>query len=96
VITIYVTGLGQTTPFATSGQPASVTPIMSTGQVTVTFGSGSSQVTAQSSFAGLTPDFVGLYQVNVTIPSNVPTGTSVPISLTLGGVTSNVANIPIL
>jgi uncharacterized protein (TIGR03437 family) len=96
VITIYCTGLGQTTPLAQTGQPATSNPILNTGPVTVTFGSGSSQVSVQSSFSGLTPTLVGLYQVNVTIPANVPTGTSVPVSITLGTVTSNVANIPIV
>jgi uncharacterized protein (TIGR03437 family) len=96
VITIYCTGLGQTTPAAQTGQPATSIPILNTGAVTVTFGSGSSQVSVQSSFSGLTPTLVGLYQVNVTIPANVPTGSSVPVSVTLGGVTSNVANMPIV
>lgn len=95
VITIYATGLGQTTPFASSGAPASSDPIMSTGPVTVTFGTGTSQVTAQSSFAGLTPNFVGLYQVNATIPANVPAGASIPVSITIGSTTSNVANISV-
>jgi uncharacterized protein (TIGR03437 family) len=96
VITIYCTGLGQTNPLAQTGQPATSIPILNTGPVTVTFGSGSSQVSVQSSFSGLTPTLVGLYQVNVTIPANVPTGTSVPVSITLGTVASNVANIPII
>ena len=95
VITIYCTGLGQTTPPAQDGQAASSKPLMSTAPVTVTFGSGVSAVTAQSSFAGLTPALVGLYQVNVTVPSNAPTGTSVPLSISLGGATSNSAGIPI-
>jgi uncharacterized protein (TIGR03437 family) len=95
VITIYCTGLGQTTPFAQDGQAASSSPLMSTAPVTVTFSSGGAPVTAQSSFAGLTPTLVGLYQVNVTIPSNVPTGASVSLSISMGTATSNSANIPI-
>lgn len=95
VITIYCTGLGQTTPSAQDGQAASSSPLMNTAPVTVAFSSGGAPVTAKSSFAGLTPTLVGLYQVNVTIPSNVPTGTSVSLSITLGASTSNVVNIPI-
>ena len=32
-------------------------------------------------FVGLTPTFVGLYQVNVTIPQNAPLGDQVPVYL---------------
>ena len=42
-------------------------------------------------FSGLTPGFVGLYQVNVAVPSDAPTGTQ-PLKLSIGGqdVTVNV------
>jgi uncharacterized protein (TIGR03437 family) len=33
-------------------------------------------------FGGLTPGFVGLYQVNLTVPSGVTPGDSVPLILT--------------
>ena len=32
-------------------------------------------------FAGLTPGFVGLYQINVIVPAEAPTGPSVPLSI---------------
>ncbi len=95
VISIYCIGLGQTTPSAQDGQPATSSPRMSTAQATVTFSSGGASVTAQSSFAGLSPKSVGLYQVNVTIPSNAPTGTAVSLSISIGSATSNLVNIPI-
>jgi uncharacterized protein (TIGR03437 family) len=92
VIVIYCTGLGQTIPFATTGTAAPASPIETTAQATVIFGG---QVSAQSAFAGLTPGFVGLYQVNVQIPANVPTGTSVTMSLAVGSTVSNTVNIDI-
>ena len=45
-------------------------------------------------FAGLTPTYAGLYQVNVTIPSNAPKGT-IGLSLAFNDVESNVVDIVI-
>jgi len=39
-------------------------------------------------FAGLSPGFVGLYQVNVQIPTGLPTG-NVPIYFTVAGQSSD-------
>ena len=36
---------------------------------------------ATAQFSGLTPGFVGLYQVNVTIPSGVTSGTTMSLLL---------------
>ena len=38
--------------------------------------------------AGLTPGSVALYQFNVTVPDGVEPGDSVPVGLTVAGVTS--------
>jgi len=46
-------------------------------------------------FSGLSPGFVGLYQVNVQIPSTSPSGSAVPLVLKIGGVTSNTATIAV-
>ena len=35
-------------------------------------------------FAGLTPGFVGLYQINVTIPATIEKGPNVPVFLNMG------------
>jgi len=35
-------------------------------------------------FSGMTPGIVGLYQVNVSVPSDAPTGTQ-PLKLSIGG-----------
>ncbi|MCH8268298.1 MAG: hypothetical protein IH846_12330 [Acidobacteria bacterium] len=45
--------------------------------------------------SGLAPGFVGLYQVNVQVPSNAPTGEAVEVVLTIGGVTSNTVTIAV-
>jgi uncharacterized protein (TIGR03437 family) len=54
----------------------------------VNFGGGIGGSTATPLFAGLTPTYAGLYQVNVTIPANTPKG-DVYVSLAFGSATSN-------
>lgn len=51
-------------------------------------------VPAQVVFSGLTPQFVGVNQVNVAIPAGTPTGNQVPIQIQMGGQTSS-ANVTI-
>jgi uncharacterized protein (TIGR03437 family) len=36
-------------------------------------------------FAGLTPEMVGLLQVNIRVPDNAPSGPNVPLRLSIGG-----------
>jgi uncharacterized protein (TIGR03437 family) len=48
-----------------------------------------------SSFAGLSPGSVGLFQVNVQIPENAPAGNAVTLAVTAGGVASNTVTIAI-
>jgi uncharacterized protein (TIGR03437 family) len=45
-------------------------------------------VPAVVNFAGLSPQFSGVYQVNVVVPAGVSPGSAVPIQLQIGGVTS--------
>jgi uncharacterized protein (TIGR03437 family) len=45
-------------------------------------------ISAQVLFSGLTPQFVGVNQVNVVVPDNAPAGDAVPIQLRMGGLTS--------
>ena len=96
-VVIYCVGLGQTTPSAATGAAVSSTSLLTTPtNAVVTFGSGANAVQTQAFFTGLTPTAVGLYQVNVTLPANVPTGNSVPLQLSVGGLSSNAVNMPIL
>jgi uncharacterized protein (TIGR03437 family) len=45
-------------------------------------------ITVQVDFAGLSPQFPGVYQLNLTLPSNIPAGNAVPVQIQVGGVTS--------
>jgi uncharacterized protein (TIGR03437 family) len=97
---IYAIGLGQTDPEATTAVAATGSPLLEIDPpVTVTLGGGFSPTTTITPlFTGLAPGFVGLYQINVTLPENVPTGASgnsyaVPLMLTVQGAASNPVTI---
>jgi uncharacterized protein (TIGR03437 family) len=96
-LTIYCEGFGETTPAAVTGAAASSTQLEEIPNVTVTFGGlfEGVQTSATAIFAGLTPTAVGLYQVDVTIPANVPLGSAVSVTVNVGGVAGNPVNIAI-
>jgi uncharacterized protein (TIGR03437 family) len=58
---------------------------------TVTIGG----VAATVEFSGLAPGFVGLWQLNVKIPANAPTGNEVPLIVTVDGRPSNQTTVAI-
>lgn len=95
-LTIYAIGLGPTNPAGVTGQPApSSEPLARvTPTPIVNFGGGIGGTPVVPIFAGLTPTYAGLYQLNVTIPSNVPKGT-VNISLGFSDAASNSVQIEI-
>ena len=81
-LTIYLTGMGQTAPAILAGQPAPGKPLSWTAvPPVVTLGGAPLSV----SYAGLAPGEVGVYQVNATVPSGVPTGLAIPLVITQGG-----------
>jgi uncharacterized protein (TIGR03437 family) len=59
--------------------------------VTATIGG----VAADVIFAGLTPGFSGLYQVNMTVPNGVKPGGAVPLVLAVAGITSQPVSMAI-
>jgi minor extracellular serine protease Vpr len=84
---IYANGLGATDPGVPEGQGApSAEPLARTKtQPSVTLGSAPCNVL----FSGLVPGLVGLYQINVQVPSGVMTGNAVPLQISMGSVTSS-------
>ena len=92
-LSIFCTGLGSVANRPLSGVPAPIAPPLSTTTVmpTVTVGGLQANVT----FSGLAPGFVGLYQVNVRVPDNAPSGDSVPVVITVSGAGSNTVTVAI-
>lgn len=91
-ISLFANGLGPVTNPPASGAPALSNPLsQTTQQVTVSFGG----TPATPSFAGLAPGYPGLYQINVVVPTGATTGSAVPVTISVGGVTSGQATLPI-
>jgi uncharacterized protein (TIGR03437 family) len=89
-ISIFCTGLGDVANRPASGAPPSPAALASTTLTpSVTIGGAPAPV----AFSGLAPGFVGLYQVNVQVPGNAPSGGAVPVVVTLGGASSNTVTI---
>jgi uncharacterized protein (TIGR03437 family) len=84
VILVYCTGLGPVDPPVTAGQAVSSDVLhRAANPVTLTIGG----VSVTPEFAGLTPGFTGLYQINATrMPDGVTPGNQVPVTITVGGV----------
>jgi uncharacterized protein (TIGR03437 family) len=97
ILTIYGVGGGQTNPAATEGIAASASPLQTLSNVTASYGGGfgTAYVSATPQFAGLTPTAVGLYQYNVPVPALAPTGSNVPLSITVAGQISNTVFVAI-
>jgi uncharacterized protein (TIGR03437 family) len=91
IVELFVNGLGAVTGTPASGQPSSTTQLSNTAAIpTVTIGG----VAAQVMFSGLTPGSIGLYQVNVVVPQNASAGNA-PVIVSIGGVSSAAANLPV-
>lgn len=90
VVVLYCTGLGPVTNQPATGEPAPTSPPSYVpAQVTAIVGG----VVAPVYYAGLTPGFAGLYQMNIGVPQNAPIADAVGLSIKIGGVTSNTAYI---
>jgi uncharacterized protein (TIGR03437 family) len=88
-LVIYAIGLGITNPPVATGAAApSAEPLarFPTTPVSVLFGNRlfNAAQPAVPSFVGLTPGFVGLYQINVTIPPNTASLDVLPVNLAFG------------
>lgn len=83
VVTIYATGLGAVdhTP-ADGGIPNQLASTLA--NPTVLIGGEPAKVL----FSGLTPQFVGVNQLNIQLPDDVKTGSAVPLQVQVNGFTS--------
>jgi uncharacterized protein (TIGR03437 family) len=83
-LVFYATGLGPVNGGVTDG----TLPPPSTGDTvnspTVMIGG----MPAQVNYSGLSPQFFGVYQLNVVVPSGITPGGSVPVQIQVGGTSS--------
>jgi uncharacterized protein (TIGR03437 family) len=82
VIAIFCTGLGAVDQTIPDGAAAPSAPLANTlATPTVTIGAQAATVT----FSGLSPGFVGLYQIDANVPSGITAGSQVPVVVSVGG-----------
>lgn len=99
-IVLYGTGQGQVSPAVSDGVPAGLS-----NTVAVPTADGRTCLASQPSmcvaiggafgvvrYSGLAPGFVGLWQINVSIPQGIPAGPT-PVRVVINGVPSNVVNV---
>jgi uncharacterized protein (TIGR03437 family) len=90
-IVLYVNGMGPVDHQPPSGEPTPMPPpLANTVLPTVTIGN----IAAHVDFSGLSPGWVGLYQINVDVPPTASTGLQ-PIVVSIGGVDSKVSVLPV-
>lgn len=90
-VVVWGTGIGPVDVAQKTGEPASGTALARTRimpQITI---AGS---TCNVLFSGLTPGFAGLYQMNITLPPNLPSGDQ-PLLVNSNGIASNATVIAI-
>jgi uncharacterized protein (TIGR03437 family) len=80
--------MGQTNPEVATGSASPFEPLSSPLlPATVTLGGTSLFI----DFAGLTPDSVGVYQINALVPfKGVPTGFDIPLTISQGGASTTI------
>jgi uncharacterized protein (TIGR03437 family) len=91
VVQLFANGLGPVDHRPLTGEATPYPPLVLTvDPVSVTIGGKP----ATKEFSGLSPGSVALYQVNVTVPSDVPAGIQ-PLVITVNGVSSKPVNLPV-
>jgi uncharacterized protein (TIGR03437 family) len=80
ILVVYALGLGATTPAQTVGVPAE--GIASVTAATITIG-GVALAPADILYAGVSPQYIGLYQINLRVPAGLPSGNQ-PMVIKIG------------
>lgn len=89
---IYCSGLGTVSPAVEAGRLAPASPLSRVvSPVTVTIGGQSADVL----FAGLSPGFSGLYQVNAVVPKAITPADAVAVQVEVAGQRSRSVTIAV-
>ena len=92
ILAIYCTGLGAVDQAVPDGAPGPSSPPANTVVTPiVTIGGMNAKVT----FSGLSPGFVGLYQIDAIVPSGITPGNQVPVVLSIAGQTGPPSTIAV-
>ena len=89
---LYGAGLGAVTHQPPTGGWSQFAPLAQAMSLPIVTVGG---VNAFVSWAGLAPAFTGLYQVNFIVPENAPTGSAVPVTVSIDGAMSNTVTMAI-
>jgi uncharacterized protein (TIGR03437 family) len=85
VVVLYATGEGATVPLVTTGQVSNGVLPVPVLPVALQVGN----LPAEIQYAGAAPGLIsGVMQVNAKVPDNAPVGSSVPVTLSVGGFNS--------
>ena len=82
-LAILATGLGPVTPAVQTGNDANDGQLHNTTTTPVVTVGG---VPAQVVFSGMSPQFVGVYQLNIIIAAGTPTGDAIPLQIEMNGI----------
>jgi len=88
---MYLVGLGATNPSVPSGAPSPSTLPLGQPLVTPTVSVDGQNATV--AFAGLTPQSVGLFQINFKVPDGARLNTPLDVVVKQGAVTANVTQL---
>ena len=92
VLIVYATGVGNLNHMPVTGAASPTSPLSAAVDLpTVTVGGAAASV----AFAGLTPGFVGLVQINIQLPSTYPAGSSLPLVVSFAGAASPAVNLAV-
>ncbi|MGA2134839.1 MAG: IPT/TIG domain-containing protein [Bryobacteraceae bacterium] len=86
---LLASGLGPVNPAPVTGNNSADTYRTTSATPTVSIGGAPATIT----FAGLSPQFVGVYQINVTMPVTQSPASAAPIEIQTGGATGTVTNV---
>jgi uncharacterized protein (TIGR03437 family) len=90
-VVIYCTGLGAIDQSLQPNQAAPLTPVNAVNSVSVSIGGQNMPVI----FAGLVPGLAGVYEITGTLPSGVPSGENVSVTVSVGGQTSAATKVSV-
>jgi uncharacterized protein (TIGR03437 family) len=91
-IAIFCTGLGPVTNTPPTGEPAPLDSLSWTTTVPAVY---IGDIQAKLNFWGLAPGQIGMYQVNAFVPEGVTVGSSVAVTISIGGAVSNVVTVAV-